>query len=187
MAGKQAGGNWCAGIPALSACSPAVLFEATNCRRLISLTDNVQSVSLADFRLGAHLALVDARVAGLRRRHPQRPLVGALGVDGLVALVVGVCQYANCHNMQVTFADPRNLARGWGEQRRKEEVQSIASLALLLRNLRKRLWAAQKGQNVQRGENVRVNALPLHIFSSPSLLYWIVLCTIACFRSEICS
>lgn len=75
------------------------------------LTHNVESKALTDFRLGRHLTLVGAGVAGLRRRYAQRPLVGSLRVQRLKALIICIGQNADCEYMQVPLAYPRDLQK----------------------------------------------------------------------------
>ena len=70
------------------------------------LTDDIQTKSLADLRLCAHLALVYASISDLRRAHFERPLVRSIRVQGLEALVVGVREDADCQDVKVLLADP---------------------------------------------------------------------------------
>ena len=59
------------------------------------LTHNIQSKALTYFWLCGHLALVGTRISGLGGGYSQGPFVGALTVQGLKSLIVGVCQNAN--------------------------------------------------------------------------------------------
>lgn len=78
-------------------------------RRPPPLTDDRQMERLADLRLGGHLALVHGRVARLPGADAQRPLVRALRVHRLEALVVGVRHDADGDDVQVMLAYPRDL------------------------------------------------------------------------------
>ena len=63
------------------------------------LTHYVEAEGLGNFGLRRYLTLVGAGVPGLGRRDAQRPLVAALGVQRLEALVVGVGENAHGEDM----------------------------------------------------------------------------------------
>lgn len=73
------------------------------------LTHDAEPKGLGNFGLRRHLALVRARVPGLGRSNPQRPLVAALGVQRLKPLVVRVRQDADGQDVQVALTDPGHL------------------------------------------------------------------------------
>lgn len=75
----------------------------------ITLTHDRQLEAQTDLWLGRHLALVRGRVARLPAGDAQRPLVRALGVHRLEALIVRVGHDADGDDVQVVLADPRDL------------------------------------------------------------------------------
>lgn len=79
------------------------------CCYKIPLTHYGQLEAQADLWLGRHLALVRGRVARLPGGDAQRPLVRALGVHRLEALIVRVGHDADGDDVQVMLADPRDL------------------------------------------------------------------------------
>lgn len=70
------------------------------------LTDNGQAESQTNLRFRRDLALVDPAVLLLHVTNLQLPIMRALNVLRLEALVVGVRHYADCEDVQVSFPDP---------------------------------------------------------------------------------
>lgn len=70
------------------------------------LTDNGQAESQTNLRFRRDLALVDPAVLLLHVTNLQLPIMRALNVLRLEALVVGVGHYADCEDVQVSFPDP---------------------------------------------------------------------------------
>lgn len=72
----------------------------------MSLTDNGQSESQTNLRFRRDLALVDTAVLLLHVTNLQLPIMRALNVLRLKALVVRVRHDADGEDVQVSFPDP---------------------------------------------------------------------------------
>lgn len=124
------------------------------------LTYDVEPEGLWNLRFGWHLTLVRAGVPGLWRGNPQRPLVAALGVQRLEALVVGVGEYSYGQDVQVTLSDPWNLRTGRKNKAVDRKTWILVAQVVTYRTVAKVPHpAVQQGRLANGGSHIPLGAI----------------------------